>query len=75
MKIVKFGGGVIVLEDGTELPIPIPFDEFSITLEELNELYGKSIEVVESLRTVGCDRKDNKSLGCRGKDKDSKNGR
>ena len=53
----------MVLEDGTELPIPIPFDESSITLEELNELYEKSFEVVESLRTARCDSKDTKGLG------------
>jgi len=71
VKIVKFGGSVMVLEDGTELQIPIPLDESPITLEELNELYGKSFEVVESLRTVRCDRKDSKGLGCRWEDKDS----
>ena len=72
MKIEKFGGGVMVLEDGTEL-----LYTYSVW-RVLNNIRGvewaiwkKSFEVVESLRTVRCDSKDTKGLGQKREDKDS----
>ena len=52
----------MVLADGRELPVLIPFDQ-DIPLEELNKIYAKSREFIESLKDAGGNNKDNKKLG------------
>ena len=61
-RIVSFDANVMVLNDGTELPIVFEIDP-DITLEELNDLYVKSNTFVESLKDVRSDNYYSPKLG------------
>jgi hypothetical protein len=71
VKITSFDEEKMVLEDGTELPVLIPFD-VSIPLEELNRLYAKACEFVEGLGDAGRDAADPAELGQGWQDKREK---